>query len=88
MKCFALQTTSNAASASHSSTEQTQPSELELQRLRRVATEFEGMLFSIALRPVASSLGPLSDVVTNGLACQVAEHVSQPLYERLREQIG
>ena len=56
-------------------------------RLRQLASEFEALLLGIALRPMTKSLGPMSEVVAQKIAMEVAPQMSNPLYDQLRHEL-
>ena len=87
MKCSASQTTSSvnktpaaAADSSRHAAEET--------KLREVATQFEAVLVSVAMRPVAKGMGPMGDLIVQQMSTQLASGMSEPLYEQLKAQLG
>ena len=56
-------------------------------RLRKLASEFEALLLSVALRPMTKGLGPMSEVVAQKIAMEVAPQMSNPLYDQLRHEL-
>ncbi len=85
MKCSASQTTSSANSALH---HDTPLSAADSARLHEVATQFEAVLVSVALKPAMKALGPMGDIVGQQLATKIAAPMSEPLFEQLRSEIG
>jgi hypothetical protein len=56
-------------------------------RLRKLASEFEALLLSVTLRPMTKSLGPMSEVVAQRIAMEVAPRMSNPIYDQLRHEL-
>ncbi len=84
MKCSASQTASKRADSL--SLDHAAPASDE--RLRQLAAEFEAQLLSVALRPMTKRLGPMSEILAQNLAMNIAKQSSEPLYEQLRHEMS